>query len=600
MTESIKNSAIARMIKNIVERDKGVFGLCFLYTIFATGIPFFAVLLPKFLIEKLIVPNPKVAGVLTIVIIFFVVGAIIYFLKTFIGEIADPRITVLRIDYVRDLGVKLLKMDFKYTEDSSFSDKYERAFNSISTNNNGIEGIYHKLFEVPASLVIVLILSIFVAIKSPWIILAILVNIAATTLVAIKVQKINYSYKEKLSKHKRRVGYYSDTTQDFAYGKDVRIYDLKDRIIDNFNFEIKGYLDVFKLIKNKEYYLSFITLLTLLISDGVTYGMLIYLAVQGMSIADFSMYLVATARLSLELNTLSGYVTFILEEYMYVKDFYMFMDKDFGEKGGEAPAVPKGETLEIEFKDISFKYPNTDKNVYTNFSLKIPKGQKLALVGINGAGKTTLVKLLTGLYKVDSGEIIINGINVNDYKKSELFSMFSVVFQDVNILAYTIAENIAGASKDIDYEKVDKVLKKVGLYEKVQSLPKGTENLMLKVIEEDGAIFSGGESQKLSIARALYKGGNMVIMDEPTSALDALAEAEIYSEFNDLTEGKTSIYISHRLASTKFCDVIALIDGDGLREYGTHEELMEKGGVYYDMFMTQGKYYRESQEECSA
>ena len=465
------------------------------------------------MIDELTKPQPTVSAVLSIVIMFFVVGSIFYFLKTFVGEIADPRFTTLRIDYVRDLRVKLLKMDYRHTEDSVFSDKYERAFQSISTNNNGIEGIYHKLFEVPASVMIVLILSIFAAVKSPWILLAILVNIVATTLVALKVQKINYSYKEKLSKHKRRVGYYSDTTQDFAYGKDVRIYDLKDRILDNFNFEIKGYLDVFKLIKNKEYLLSFITLLTLLISDGVTYGMLIYLTVQGMSIADFSMYLVATARLSLELNTLSGYVTFILEEYMYVKDFYMFMDKDFGEQGGEAEAVPKGESLEIEFKNISFKYPNTDKNVYSNFSLKIPKGQKLALVGINGAGKTTLVKLLTGLYKVDSGEIIINGKNANDYRKSELFSMFAVVFQDVNILAYTIAENIACTSEDIDYEKVDEVLKKVGLYEKVQSLPKGIEQLMLKVIEEDGAIFSGGESQKLSIARALYKGGNMVIMD---------------------------------------------------------------------------------------
>ena len=148
MTGSIKNSAIARMIKNIVERDKGIFGLCFLYTIFATGIPFFSVLLPKFLIEKLTVPNPSVSDVMNIVITFFVIGATIYFFKTYIGEIADPRITVLRIDYVRDLGVKLLKIDYKYTEDSTFSETNERAFESISTNGNGIEGIYHKLFEV--------------------------------------------------------------------------------------------------------------------------------------------------------------------------------------------------------------------------------------------------------------------------------------------------------------------------------------------------------------------------------------------------------------------------------------------------------------------
>lgn len=160
------------------------------------------------------------------------------------------------------------------------------------------------------------------------------------------------------------------------------------------------------------------------------------------------------------------------------------------------------------------------------------------------------------------------------------------------MMAYTVAENIAG-SEEFDEAKINRVLDQVGMGEKVRALPKGIHQMMLKVIEEDGAQFSGGENQKLSIARALYKGGSCVIMDEPTAALDALAEAEIYEEFDELTENKTAIYISHRLASTKFCDCIALLDGDGLKEYGTHSELMEKKGVYYEMFMTQSKYYRE-------
>ena len=214
-------------------------------------------------------------------------------------------------------------------------------------------------------------------------------------------------------------------------------------------------------------------------------------------------------------------------------------------------------------------------------------------MGINGAGKTTFVKLLTGLFRPDSGRILINGHDINEYKKSELFKMFAAVFQEVNILAFTIAENIACSLEDIDSDRVDEVLKQVGLYDKVQGLDKGVNTMMLKIIDENGTVFSGGESQKLAIARALYKGGSCVIMDEPTAALDALAEAEIYSEFDALTKGKTAIYISHRLASTKFCDRIALIDGTGLKEYGTHDELMEQGGAYYDMFVTQGKYYQE-------
>lgn len=282
-----------------------------------------------------------------------------------------------------------------------------------------------------------------------------------------------------------------------------------------------------------------------------------------------------------------------MREYMYVRDFYKFIDEDLGTEGGERLAEPMDIPIEIEFENVTFKYPGTEKYIYKDFSLKIPAGQKLALVGVNGAGKTTFVKLLTGLFEPDSGRVLINGHDIREYKKSELFKMFAAVFQEVNIMAFTIAENIACSLENIDYDKVDKVLKQVGLYEKVQGLEKGVNTMMLKVIDENGTVFSGGESQKLAIARALYKGGNCVIMDEPTAALDALAEAEIYEEFDALTKGKTAIYISHRLASTKFCDKIALIDGTGLREYGTHDELMELGGIYYDMFITQGRYYQE-------
>jgi ABC transporter. len=396
-----------------------------------------------------------------------------------------------------------------------------------------------------------------------------------------------------LSRHSRRVYYYGKTAKDFTYGKDVRLYDLKERILDNFNLEIKGYVDVFKLIKNREYALGFITLLTLLVSDAVTYGILTYQVVNGMPIEDFSMYLIATSTLSTRMTSLSDNITYIMREHMYVRDLFKLLDENLGEEGGELPAAPADVPIEIEFDHVTFKYPGTDKYIFRNFSLKIPAGQKLALVGVNGAGKTTFVKLLTGLFEPDSGRILINGHDIKEYRKTELFRMFAVVFQEVNILAFTIAQNIACSLDDIDYKKVDDVLKQVKLYDKVHSLEKGTDTMMLKIIDENGSVFSGGENQKLAIARALYKGGNCVIMDEPTAALDALAEAEIYSEFDKLTEGKTAIYISHRLASTKFCDKIALIDGTGLREYGTHDELMKLGGIYYDMFVTQGKYYQE-------
>ena len=588
-----KRKPILRLLDNIRENDKTIFFLCGIYTVVAVIEPLFPIALPKILIDYITGISPDIWGVVRIVTIFFLGYGLFGFLQKLLQNVSYPRMFRLRMGYLSEMASKFLAMEYKYMESADFFDEREMAFESANSNNNGVEGIYHKLFELPQLILTVLVLSVFIGLASPFILIAIIVNIVASSLVAIGINKYEYKSKEKLSKHSRRVNYYGRTAKDFSYGKDVRLYDLKERILDNFNREIKGYIDVFKLIKNREYAFGFISLFTLLISDICTYGILTYLVFKGMPISDFSMYIIAANSLSNSMGSLSEHITFIMREHMYVEDLFKFLDEDLNEEEGGELAIPKDIPLDIEFENVTFKYPGTDNNIFEDFSLKIPAGQKLALVGINGAGKTTFVKLLTGLFSPDSGRILINGRDIREFKKIELYKMFAAVFQDVNVYAYTIAENIACSLEDIDYDKVDKALKQVGLCDKVQSLEKGVNSMMLKVIDEDGAIFSGGESQKLAIARALYKGGNCVIMDEPTAALDALAEQEIYEEFNELTQGKTSIYISHRLASTKFCDKIALIDGTGLKEYGNHDELMEKRGEYYKMFLTQGKYYQE-------
>lgn len=588
-----KRKPILRLLDNIRENDKTIFFLCGIYTVVAVIEPLFPIALPKILIDYITGISPDIWGVVRIVTIFFLGYGLFGFLQKLLQNVSYPRMFRLRMGYLSEMASKFLAMEYKYMESADFFDEREMAFQSANSNNNGVEGIYHKLFELPQLILTVLVLSVFIGLASPFILIAIIVNIVASSLVAIGINKYEYKSKEKLSKHSRRVNYYGRTAKDFSYGKDVRLYDLKERILDNFNREIKGYIDVFKLIKNREYAFGFISLFTLLISDICTYGILTYLVFKGMPISDFSMYIIAANSLSNSMGSLSEHITFIMREHMYVEDLFKFLDEDLNEEEGGELAIPKDIPLDIEFENVTFKYPGTDNNIFEDFSLKIPAGQKLALVGINGAGKTTFVKLLTGLFSPDSGRILINGRDIREFKKIELYKMFAAVFQDVNVYAYTIAENIACSLEDIDYDKVDKALKQVGLCDKVQSLEKGVNSMMLKVIDEDGAIFSGGESQKLAIARALYKGGNCVIMDEPTAALDALAEQEIYEEFNELTQGKTSIYISHRLASTKFCDKIALIDGTGLKEYGNHDELMEKRGEYYKMFLTQGKYYQE-------
>ena len=293
-------------------------------------------------------------------------------------------------------------------------------------------------------------------------------------------------------------------------------------------------------------------------------------------------------------------ITFLQDQSQYVGDFFRLIDEQIEDEKNEE--IKLEGTLEIVFDHVDFKYPGSDTYIYKDLNFKINKGEKLAVVGVNGAGKSTLVKLMTGLFEPTAGHIYINGTDINRFSKKQLYGLYSAVFQDVNILAFPIRDNVTGGkagtagtgTKDNDDGRVIETLKKVGLWEKVEGFEKGLDQMMLKVIDENGTDFSGGERQKLSIARGLYKDAPMVIMDEPTAALDALAEAEIYESFSSMVEGKTAVYISHRLASTKFCDRIALFDRTGLREYGNHEELMELKGEYYHMFTVQGKYYQNT------
>ncbi len=585
-------STLKKMISNVTNLNRTIYVYFIFYTLATAIYPFFAIILPKLLITELTrEATDSLNRILLITGGFFLAAGFVGFLKSFLLNYAYPEITKLRIDYIRDIFEKIVGVDYKHMEDATFFEKNNRAMEATSSNDNGVEGVYHKLFEIPAIFLSILILTIFIGRLSIFILIGLLVNVGISIWIRRSVHNYQYSLKEALAHEERKKRYYFNTTHDFGYGKDIRLYQFRDQILDNYTNDVNKYIGIHKKIKNRELQLSFLDLGCLFISNGLTYGFLIYMVVNGMSIADFSMYITAVTSLSLLLNKGSEEFTFIINEGQYVHDFYEFLEKDLGEAGGEK--LREEDTLEIVFDKVSFKYPGTDHYIIKDLDFTIHKGEKLAIVGINGAGKSTLVKLMTRLFDVTEGEIRINGIPIKNFNKKELYAMFSVVFQDINILAFSVSENIACSIEQINEDKVEQAIEKVGLLEKISQLPKKFNHPMLKVIEEDGVEFSGGESQKLAIARALYKDGNMVIMDEPTAALDALAEAEIYENFSELVKGKTAVYISHRLASTKFCDKIALFDKDGLKEYGNHEELMKEQGAYYKMFTIQGKYYKE-------
>ncbi|WP_281628194.1 ABC transporter ATP-binding protein, partial [Traorella massiliensis] len=318
-----------------------------------------------------------------------------------------------------------------------------------------------------------------------------------------------------------------------------------------------------------------------------------------LDLASVSLYLSAVVGFTTIMRTFSENLSIMLTDLKLSSTYFeMITDQSYYSEDQGRNALDEEIPIEIEFKNVSFRYPNTERYILKDFNFKIHAKEKLAIVGTNGAGKTTIVKLICGLFEPESGEILINGISMKEFCKQEYYKMFSAVFQDFEIYAGTILENVIGNDIDESSKKRGKMcLNRVGLKEKIESLPSGYDTPLVKSIDPEGVDLSGGQKQKIAIARALYKNGNVVILDEPTSALDALAEADIYQSFDDLVSNKTAIYISHRLSSTKFCDKIAFFDENGLQEYGTHEELMALKKGYYHMFEVQGQYYQEGVEK---
>lgn len=603
-------SVIKRMLNHMWNSDRAQFGRIAVYTAVLAVTPFMSVLLPKVAIGILEQGGEDVTENLIITMgIYFVIAGALAIIGKYLAAYIQTRNMRIRLMYLGEMTRKLMKMDYSHHEDAKFWEEYEKGINAGNNNANGIEGLYNKLADLPGKFLTLVGMIILAGMLSPVLLLSLVVHVLVVMWAAKKTHDYEYSKKQELAKADRRIGYYKRTTQDFSFGKDIRIFNLRERIMSNYQAEIDALVAIFTQIRKREYALSFASLFTLLISNVLTYGILIYEVLNGMPVSTFSMYITLITSLMALMVEFGNDLAFVWNEGEYVDDYYRLMDEKLiveGDKtksdvlktpeGRDAEGIDskgKRETLEIVFDHVSFCYPHTEKNVFTDLNFTIHAGESLAIVGVNGAGKSTLVKLITGMFQPTEGHIYINGVDITDLKKSELYDLYSAVFQDVNVLAFSIRENVGCASEGVDDQRVRIALEKVGLGEKVDGFEKGLDQVLLKVIDENGTDFSGGERQKLSIARGLYKDAPMVIMDEPTAALDALAEAEIYESFSNLVEGKTALYISHRLASTRFCDKIALFDADGLIEYGTHEELMEMKGKYYEMFVVQGKYYQE-------
>ncbi|WFR55462.1 ABC transporter ATP-binding protein [Anaerocolumna sp. AGMB13025] len=587
------------IVKHIYQWKKSIFLSIGLNSVFYAISPFIWIYVPKLLIDELL-GRQRPARILTILCCAFALAALTGFLTEYLQGNYRMKMNEIRYNFIRMLSDKTMSMDYPYTEDPGTLNDINTALKTIQSPLKGIGLVILKLFSLPGSLIGFFAFSAIIFNLNPFILGVLVVTIILSFFAMLQAEKFERSQRKAQSEEERKNYYCSSVLSDFQYGKDIRVYGLKSLLLPKKQAAGDKLLWIINEVQNRILQSTVIEAFLMFIREIVIYGYLIYRVLfTSMAIGDFVMYSLAMNSFVTWMDTVLKDLSAIGIQSLYVSDFREFLRKEEPEEVFNPIGIPDHEQYELEFEKVSFKYPGSEKYIFKDFSLCMKGGQKLALVGINGAGKTTLVKLLTGLYRPVSGRILLNGIDIKEFDREAYNKLFSVVFQDIHIFGFNIQENITFSDEDAEENVLMDIINKAGLKEKIGTLDQGLKTNMLKILDENGVEFSGGENQKLALARALYKSGKIIVMDEPTAALDALAEYNLYQSFDELVKQRTAIYISHRLSSTRFCDVIAFIENGELKEYGTHEELMELGKSYAKMFEVQAVYYKEEEQYVS-
>lgn len=553
----------------------------------------------KFVIDTVTNEQKGVKDLAIVLGIAFVVQIIATILRSYEGSQLWHRYIGVRLKILNLQNRKSMEMDFEMLEDADVMDTYQKSKNSCGGNNQGVEGMMH-LIERFAEIICVTVIGL--AIMGT---LSVPLVLGMTALAVVNFLIKNHTNKvtkkkiwDPLATWWRKNWYMTNLSADFKAAKDIRMYGLREYLADKLHTLNEERIEAEKKNTLIWWITNQIGNLLWMLAQAATYAWLIYRVYKGtMTIGNFSMYLGVSVTFSNYVVSMLDTVNDILARSREVDDFRSFMDLEdkYEKKHGH---IPSSDKYEFTFENVSFKYPKAEKYALEKLNLTIHAGERLAVVGLNGAGKTTFIKLLLRLYEPTEGRILLNGTDIREFDKREYFSVFSPVFQDINLFAFPLCENVSmDTPEDTDKEKAKECLVAAGFDEKLEELPKGMETEVLKVIHDDGVDFSGGEKQKLALARALYKDAPVVILDEPTSALDALAEAKLYGDFDKLIGNKTAVYISHRLSSTQFCSKVAMFKDGKLIEYGTHEELMAANGHYSEMFSVQAQYYVEGGEK---
>lgn len=481
-------------------------------------------------------------------------------------------------------------------EDKVIGEKRDKAADAVMRHLNG-GAFWANLRSLLINILGFVVYLFMVSSLEPFLI----VIIIATTIIGyfanIYFNEWYFRHREEQARYTRQMGYSNRVAAEMDWAKDIRLFGMQEWLNDIYSRTLAVF-DAF-IMRGQSVCLlaNVVDAVMTVLRNGIAYAFLITLTIQGeLSASEFLLYFSAVTGFTAWITGILKSVTELrknsneisaLREYLEVPEVFQFED-------GLPLRISEIEKCVIELRDVSFRYPNAEKDTLSNINLTIHPGERLAVVGLNGAGKTTLVKLICGFYDPTEGMVLLNGHDIRQYNRRDYYGLFSAVFQEFQLLPSTVVDNVA---QDVmaNEDRVKECLKKAGLLKKIEGLPQGIRNHVCKEVYDDGIDFSGGELQRLMLARALYKESKMLVLDEPTAALDAIAEHEMYLKYKEMTEGKSSVYISHRLASTRFCDRIILLADGRIAEEGTHDSLLDANGRYAELFRIQSKYYQEEE-----
>jgi ATP-binding cassette subfamily C protein len=590
--------AVIKTLFSVMIKEKPI--LIFIYffrMLFVAAQPILPLLIQAPLIDELVkMGNADINRVTKLGIAFLLCSAVPWIFIHVLDRIKTYYIDFFELYFCRKLSDKSMSMDFQLTEDPEALGKAAKGRAGISYLTGGVVGILNQVEILGSNILIIISVIIIVMTGTPLLILVQLLSLAVMFFLNNKMNIIDSEYRMLQAKINRGFGYFFWQIADYNHAKDIRLYDAADLMTDKCSEYIGNVCDGFSGAEKKKYPFGCWSDLVNGIRDGLCYLYVGFMAFRKLiSVGDFTMYIGTIYSFMTAVTSSVSIFQETLNRCAYAYDYIEFMEfpsaKDYN---GESVFVTKNgviKTPEIVFKNVSFKYPRAKDYTLKNVNITIPAGQRLAVVGLNGAGKTTFIKLLCRLYDVTEGEILIDGVNINDFSETEYRKLISVVFQDFATFAFSLKDNVALADADnASDESVYSALEKAG-FSREDVIKIGLDIPIGKSIDEDATDLSGGQKQKAALARALFRNSPVVVLDEPTAALDPIAEYEIYKNFNALVGGKDALYISHRISSCKFCDKIAVFAEGTIFEYGTHDELAAKDGVYKTMWAAQAQYY---------